>query len=112
MATRNATARIASVAGNVTGADVAELVRRVGQEPVDVSITMSATAYGIARHGLGRRYVGGIIIGASVYHLSNITVIAPDYADTYLATLGFSSRTHVYVDTGTNYTGVVVVRMF
>ena len=112
MVVRNATSRIPSLAGAVKGADIVDLARRVGQDPVDIQITMTATPYGVARHGLGRRYVGGIVIGASVYHLSNMTVIMPDYADAYLLTLGFTPATHVYVDTGTNYTGVVTVRVF
>lgn len=100
--------KIPSVAGAIKGADAVDFVRRVGAEPRDVDVTFAAATTAIARHGLGRRYVGGSVIGVSAAHASNIAPATPESA----AANGYDPNTHIVVTAMTAYTGTVRVRVF
>ena len=69
--------RVPNVAGGVRGGDVVGFARRVGADPVDVDVEFTADTSAIKRHGLRRRYVGGIVIGVSEPHASDIAVGTP-----------------------------------
>lgn len=104
---RGPTVRIPSVGAGVKGGDIADFARRVGADPVDVDVTFAGTSAAIARHGMSRRYVGGIVIGTSAAHASNIAVATPEAA----STAGFDPSIYVYVLANGAYTGTVRVRM-
>lgn len=104
---RGPSLRIPSVAGAVTGAQVTSFARRVGAEPVDVDVTFAAVSTAAARHGMGRRYVGGNVICADDGHSSALVVASPSAAEA----LGYDPAVWVVVFAKSNFTGVVTVRM-
>jgi len=107
MAIRSAPLRTPTIAGALRGEDVVDFARKAGADPVDVDVVLAAATTGFARHGLGRRYVGGIVIGTTVAHASNIAVATPAVA----ATAGYDPAIYVYVLANGAYTGTVRVRM-
>jgi hypothetical protein len=104
---RGPTIRIPSVSGAVRGGDLADFARRVGAESVDVDVAFDADIAAIARHGLGKRYSGGVIIGVSAAHDSNISVATPEAADD----AGYDPSVYVLVLANTAFTGTVKVWM-
>lgn len=104
---RGPTIRIPSVSKGVLGGDLADFARRVGAEPVDVDVTFAAAIAAVARHGLKRRYVGGIVIGVSAPHASNIAAATPESA----VANGYDPTVYVLVTANTAFTGTVRVRM-
>jgi hypothetical protein len=105
---RGPSIRIPSVAAGVKGADIADFARRVGAEPVYIDVTFSASTGVFARHGLRRRYVGGIVVGTSAAHASNIAVWLPESTEA----LGYDPAVYFAVNTNTAYTGTVKVWVF
>lgn len=104
---RGPSLRIPSVGGPIAGADAVDFARRVGAEPKDVDVVFVAQTVATVRHGLGRRYAGGIVIGVTVAHGSNIAALSPATA----SAAGYDPATHVAVNAGTPYTGTVTVRV-
>jgi len=104
---RGPTIRIPHVGHGVKGGDIADFARRVGAEPVDVDVAMSAATVGTALHGLNRRYLGGYIIGVTAGHASNIAVATPELSES----MGYDTTKLVVVTTQTAFTGTVRVRM-
>ena len=99
--------RIPNVAGGINGGDMVDFARRVGAESVDVDVTFTAATAAIARHGLRRRYSGGVIVGVSAAHASNIAVKTPEAC----AADGYDPAVYVLVTSNTAYTGTVRVWM-
>lgn len=104
---RGPTIRIPSVAGSVMGGDMVDFARRTGAESVDVDVTFTAAVAAVARHGLGRRYAGGIVTGVSAAHASNIAVATPEAA----SSAGYDPNVYVLVLANTAFTGTVKVWM-
>jgi hypothetical protein len=102
MVERPTAPRIGNVAAPVSGADIAETMRRVSAPPVYVDVVFAGTVTAYARHGLGRPYVGGTVIGATQSHTSAIVVVLPSVAS---ATHDITK--YVLVDAGAAYTGTV-----
>ena len=104
---RGPTIRIPSVSGAIKGGDLTDFARRVGAESVDVDVTFAAATAAVARHGLGRRYSGGVIVGVSAAHASNIAVATPESATAN----GYDPNVYVLVTANTAFTGTVRVWM-
>jgi hypothetical protein len=102
---RGPSLRIPSVAGAVKGADAADFARRVGTEPRYVDVTFTADTSAAARHGLGRRYIGGLVIGVSTGHASLIAVGTPE-------SIVQDASEFFLVRAQTAYTGTVRVWVF
>jgi len=104
---RGPNVRIPSLAGEVKGGDMVDFVRRTGAEPVYVDVTFTAATAAIARHGLKRRYIGGVVIGVSAAHASNIACGTPESATAN----GYDPAIYVLLTSNTAYTGTVRVWM-
>ena len=104
---RNPSIRISNVGGNVRGSDLVDFARQAGEQPVYVAVVFSSATTATARHGLGRRYVGGMVISATAAHASNIVVATPEVAEA----AGIDPAVYVYLLASTSYTGTVTVRM-
>lgn len=102
---RGPTIRIPSVSRGVIGGDMLDFARRVGAESVDLDLTFAAAVVAVARHGLRRRYSGGVVIGVSAAHASNIAVATPEAAET----AGYDPSVYVLVLANGAYTGTVRV---
>lgn len=104
---RGPSIRIPSVGQPLAGGDALDFVRRVGAEPKNVDVVFAGTGTASARHGLGRRYVGGIVIGISEVHSSAFEAYLPEVA----ATNGVDPTVYIQMCTKNNYTGTVRVRV-
>ena len=104
---RGPTVRIPSLAGPIKGGDITDFARRTGAEPVYVDVTFAAATSAIARHGLKRRYIGGVVIGVSAAHASNIACGTPESATAN----GYDPTIYVLVTANGAYTGTVRVWM-
>lgn len=90
------------------GVDLAGFASRVGAEPLDVDVAFSAATAAVARHGLGKAYVGGYCIGVSAAHSQAIMVATPEAT----AASGYDPAVYVVVLAGTAaYTGTARIRM-
>ena len=104
---RGPSLRIPGVSRPIDGGDMLDFVRRVGADPIDVDVSFAGVTASTAPHLLGRRYIGGIIIGVSAAHASDISVSTPEAAQT----AGVDVTKFVRVLTSTAFTGTVRVRM-
>lgn len=95
---RGPTIRIPSIAGGVKGGDLADFARRVGKESVEVTVTFSAATAAVARHGMGRRYLGGVIIWQSAQHTQSISVVDPAVAEAS----GYDTSKYILVQAGSS----------
>lgn len=109
---RGPTLRIPNVSAPLTGADASDFAREVRENPLVsgrlVDIEFATSSLEAARHGLGRRYRGAIVVGASTGHDEDLTVITPQAA----ASAGYDPATYVVVSTQANYTGTVRLWVF
>lgn len=111
---RGPTLRIPNVAAALKGDDAIDFARDVRENPLIsgrlVDVAFSADNLATARHGLGRRLRGGLVVGASTGHTDDLTVITPEAADA--AGAAYDPDTLVTVSTQSNYTGTIRVWVF
>ena len=116
MMAREPTVRVPSVAAPVSGGDLTAFARFVSTLSIlrgaFVTFTFAAGTTVVARHGLGRRYVGGFIATQTAQHTQSISVIDPatleasGYDPTIFAGVGAGGSG------GATYTGTVTGWVF
>lgn len=110
MSGRQPIIRIPSVGAPQTGADQVSFARDAAQNPLAggrlVDATFAATNFGLARHGLGRRMRGAIVVGATAAHGSEFVAIVDD------PVASFPQEEWLTLSSSTAYTGTVRVWVF
>jgi hypothetical protein len=101
--------RIPSVAAPIKGSDAVDVARLLGAEAVDVDVVFSAASDAIARHGLGRKYLGAVVIGITAGHTSGF--IAAATPETTRSN-GYDPDTFILVKASAAYTGTVRLWVF
>lgn len=110
--TRGPTLRVPNVDAPLKGSDTVDFARFLRELPILagrlVDLEFATSNLEVVRHGLGRRYRGAIVVGASTGHDEDLTVITPQAA----STAGYDPATYVVVSTQANYTGTVRLWVF